>query len=317
MRESVRLAKVAKLTFLEERKASDKVYIALSLGPFGATLKPTQEFRGVYPPPFGPRQFNSEGENVNSFGPDKTGEQQAIDALYEFHLKRLSVFASDPETWNAIDFLAFETVPLTREVVAIRKAVTKLYDKIQEDLGQEHLKPWWISCVFPDGNSPEQSRHDGGSNLGIEELLVSAFKDVPDLTSDGRLLTPPGFGINCTSTRYLRTLTREVQLFYRREALSNPWLVIYPNGNEVYDEESRAWSTQSKAEKTWADEVGALAREIGEEEQLHGTTVGGIIVGGCCKTGPNDISTLCAYKSSDILVPLLSLPSATILHKNR
>ncbi|KAF8756958.1 Homocysteine S-methyltransferase [Rhizoctonia solani] len=33
-----------------------KPQIALSLGPFGATLSPAAEFSGIYPPPYGPPQ---------------------------------------------------------------------------------------------------------------------------------------------------------------------------------------------------------------------------------------------------------------------
>lgn len=311
MLKSVHLAEHAKAKFREEAKEMDRgfsedVFIALSLGPFGATLKPTQEFRGIYPPPYGPRKFTTEGMNINSFGLDEAAERRAIDALSEFHFNRLSIFASDPETWNSINFLAFETVPLRREVLAIRKAVSELYIEIQKNQGERFLKPWWISCVFPDGESPEESS-PGGRKIGIEDLLAAAFGDDPRSTPDSLpLLTPSGFGINCTNTKYIRTLASKVRLFFKEALLSRPWIVVYPNGNETYDEASRAWVGQGEAAKNqqrWAEEVAAVVKEAKEEEQSEGRTVGGIIVGGCCKAGPDDISALWHQRMCQFVLP--------------
>ncbi|KAF8906570.1 Homocysteine S-methyltransferase [Gymnopilus junonius] len=298
MLKAVHLAKEAKARFQEEtkersRSISEKVFIALSLGPFGATLKPTQEFRGIYPPPYGPRKFTSEGMDINSFGLDEAAEHQAIDALSEFHFNRLSVFASDTETWNSIDFLAFETIPLRREVLAIRRAVTDLYSEIRKNQGEGFLKPWWISCVFPDGESPEKS-YPGGEKIEIEDLLIAAFREAPKSKSNHLQLMPSGFGINCTNTKYIRALITKMMLFFKQALVSHPWIVVYPNGNETYDEASRVWVSRGEVagnQQGWAEEVAVVVKEM-EEERSQGQSVGGIIVGGCCKVGPGDIAVL-------------------------
>ncbi|KDN32933.1 hypothetical protein RSAG8_13980, partial [Rhizoctonia solani AG-8 WAC10335] len=61
--------------------------IALSLGPFGATLSPAAEFSGIYPPPYGPSQ------PVTFFAGEKAPEDElkAEDTLFEFHLNRISM----------------------------------------------------------------------------------------------------------------------------------------------------------------------------------------------------------------------------------
>ena len=94
--------------------------IALSLGPYGATMTPiATEYTGQYPP-----------------------EMDSEDALRKWHADRLAVFASDRATWDAIDFVAFETVKRVDEVRAIRDVVHSF-----ESYGIQ--KPWWITGVFP------------------------------------------------------------------------------------------------------------------------------------------------------------------------
>jgi homocysteine S-methyltransferase len=66
MHEAVLLAQQAREIFISEQKDSQHpekadqvpIQICLSLGPFGATLTPTQEFTGFYPPPYGPRGYH-------------------------------------------------------------------------------------------------------------------------------------------------------------------------------------------------------------------------------------------------------------------
>ena len=79
MLQAVRLADRARTLFYSEapdQKLHEtlpdherrRTLVALSLGPFGATLQPTQEFGGFYPLPYGPQEFNERGSNFNSFG---------------------------------------------------------------------------------------------------------------------------------------------------------------------------------------------------------------------------------------------------------
>jgi homocysteine S-methyltransferase len=71
MLESVRLADLARTRFIEEQGGiltSSDIIIALSLGPYGASLFPAQEFEGFYPPPYGPKAYSASEMNCNSFG---------------------------------------------------------------------------------------------------------------------------------------------------------------------------------------------------------------------------------------------------------
>ncbi|KAF8200855.1 Homocysteine S-methyltransferase [Pholiota molesta] len=222
-------------------------FVALSLGPFGATLQPTQEFHGYYPPPYGPREFTAGAVNENAFEHPED-EIRAIDALAHFHFDRLL----------SIHFIAFETVPLRREVKAIRKAMGWLRHKFIEEGRKQVLKPWWISC--------------------IDQLFDAAYQ-------------PSAFGINCTALKYIPSLVAKVSSYFEASETNEAgpfWLVLYPNGTGTYDEENQRWNAaEDDIGVEWAKE---LIRVI-EREPVSRR----LLVGGCCHTGPKEISTLHRY----------------------
>lgn len=82
-------------------------------------------------------------------------------------------------------------------------------------------------------------------------------------------------GINCTHPRYIGSLIREI-----REAIGDEKrIIVYPNGGEEYDPVTKMWSG-----KYAAGNFKGLAREwIGD---------GANILGGCCRTTPDDIRAL-------------------------
>jgi homocysteine S-methyltransferase len=94
--------------------------VALSLGPYGATMVPSQEYTGQYP-----------------------AHMRTRAGLATFHLDRLSCFAEDEKVWEDIDLVAFETLPVLTEVEAVRLAM----DELERKDGRR--KRFWISCVFP------------------------------------------------------------------------------------------------------------------------------------------------------------------------
>jgi homocysteine S-methyltransferase len=262
-------------------------FVALSLGPFGATLQPTQEFHGYYPPPYGPREFTAGAVNENAFEHPED-EIRAIDALAHFHFDRLLVFAADHQTWQSIHFIAFETVPLRREVKAIRKAMGWLRHKFIEEGRKQVLKPWWISCVFPKGESPEDTIPNGGAKVQIDQLFDAAYQ-VESI--DNIFIKPSAFGINCTALKYIPSLVAKVSSYFEASETNEAgpfWLVLYPNGTGTYDEENQRWNAaEDDIGVEWAKE---LIRVI-EREPVSRR----LLVGGCCHTGPKEISTLHRY----------------------
>ncbi|KAK7677532.1 hypothetical protein QCA50_019538 [Cerrena zonata] len=282
MRKAVHLAVEAKTRYFAERKAAfpEDIKIALSLGPYGATLSPAQEFDGYYPPPFGPRGFDPENEKqgTNAFGNgdgERKLEESAVEALKEFHLERLRVFKEDEEVWGAIDFIAFETVPVTREIKAIRRAMGIL----QVEGGIES-KPWWISTVWPDGKYPE--KRCGEDAVKPEEVIQAVAGQSPD----SLLPVPDGFGINCTAVDYIASLVDELGKEFDSLLGKRPWLALYPNGGDVYDPKTKTWIPRESKE-SWAESFGAIVRQVTKSRKWAG-----VIAGGCCRTKPIDIRLL-------------------------
>jgi homocysteine S-methyltransferase len=80
-------------------------------------------------------------------------------------------------------------------------------------------------------------------------------------------------GVNCTAPEHVETLLRTAS-----RATSKP-LVAYPNSGEAYD----------PAHKTWH---GAASRERWGELGRAWHAAGARLIGGCCRTGPDEIRRL-------------------------
>ncbi|KAI0267061.1 Homocysteine S-methyltransferase [Gloeopeniophorella convolvens] len=297
MRSSVALADEARRRYVAESGVpADSIKVALSLAGYGATLSLPHEFDGFYPPPYGPQAYAPPPATTRTaFAPDEhEAAAGAEDALAAFHLERLRVFADDAPTWRAIDALAFETVPLAREVRALRRAVATL----EGELAPADRKPWWVTVVWPEGRFPEEST-PGGARLGAAEVLAAYFDDViPGAGIQGaRYAVPDAFGINCTAPAHVASAVAEAS-----EALAvrgvgsgvgggQPWLVLKPNGGQTYDMSSRKWGWHDGQKQTqgdeFANELGAIVHRAAEKNVW-----GGILVGGCCKTGDEELRAL-------------------------
>lgn len=80
-------------------------------------------------------------------------------------------------------------------------------------------------------------------------------------------------GINCTAPQHVASLIREAR------AATNATIVVYPNSGETYDAASHGWLP--------SDECVPFA---GEAERW--LDAGATIVGGCCRTTPDDVRAL-------------------------
>ena len=322
MRKSVQLADQAKNEFLNDTRlnalsqsalltTNRDIKVVLSLGPYGATLNPAQEFDGFYPPPYGPRAFTPEQGtlNTNAYSIDEhVSSESSIKALAAFHLRRLMVFTEPNQNgeevnfnpWPHIDAIAFETVPLSREIIAIRSAMSRLNDHLKT-IGLP-TKPWWVSTVWPDGQFPEERRKEriSAESLHLTPADVASALIGETTFCDKPLPKPDGVGINCTHLSDI-----DVVLTNLRSAIdglsenSRPFLVLYPNGGAKYDPVNHRWlvhdesSTSTNPEEkdkevdTWSDFLSTIVK------REHDTNFwSGVLVGGCCKTGPKHIDAL-------------------------
>jgi len=109
MLRAISLAAQARTLFLDSAAGKGRTVaghtrplIALSLGPYGATLSNGAEYTGVYP------------------SPADASADMSMDELVAFHVQRLRPFAQSAEAWGAIDVLALETLPRADEALACR-----------------------------------------------------------------------------------------------------------------------------------------------------------------------------------------------------
>lgn len=274
MSNAISIAARSRAMFCTENQAihQNEIRIILSLGTFGSTVSPMQDFNGIFPPPYGPKAYSTTCENTTSFGDDVAGIERSIEALTDFHAERLLAYSQIPEAWRLVDGIAFETVPVAREITAIRRAVTRVADTLR--VKGKHMKPWWLTAVFPDGRCSE-TRIPDGEHFSAKE--VAEFMVREDTDGDGRALAiPSGIGFNCVAVEYLHGLLGQfreacIQVL-GAEGRKWPWLVVKPNGGGT--------------ELGWAESVAGCAYEA------LGRGWGGLIVGGCCKAGPEEIAQL-------------------------
>lgn len=254
MRSAIPLARDA-FAALPDRPAR----LALSLGPYGATMLPVAaEYSGLYP---------EEMDNEN--------------ALRKWHGERLRVFAEDDASWDGVEYVAFETVRRADEVKAIRGTVRDILP------GEKRRKPWWICGVFPAEDVNENDVRSwvraalGDSNslprpwgIGVNCTRVGNLGPIVDIMLDE-----------------LRRLIEQSQFVDEWQATTGrPWLVLYPDGTqgEEYDPVTKEWVQKRMEEngRPW-DEVywdGVKQLRPGDWE--------GTILGGCCRAGPEHIAAL-------------------------
>ncbi|KAI4264701.1 MAG: hypothetical protein L6R42_000218 [Xanthoria sp. 1 TBL-2021] len=266
MRKAVSLAKQAfsSKPYTESKSISKRV--ALSLGAYGATMQPSTEYSGDYKPEY----------------------MRTVEGLLHWHEVRLSIFRDDKATWNDVDFVSFETLPVLQEVQAVRRVMA------QHNTNQ-HSREWWISCVFP---NDDLTLPDGSPVSAVVEAMLTDRGD--------RGQRPWGIGINCTDIKKLDKLLRQYEAAAQsildtdptQDASAKraqwPWLVTYPDGAQgsVYNTETQQWEIdpEKKAkgpQRPWHEELAEIITKTAERGHWKG-----ILVGGCCKTKPDDIRKL-------------------------
>jgi homocysteine S-methyltransferase len=305
MRSSITLAAEARSRFATEAHVPiDRIKVALSLAAYGASLPLPHEFDGYYPPPYGPQAYvyppDPMSPNRNAFHADEsTKEAESEDLLTAFHLERLRAYASDKETWRAVDALAFETIPLAREVKAIRRAVATL----EEELAPGERKPWWVCTIYPGGEIPEEHAEVGGGRLGAKNVLAAYFDDVNAAAATAgahkaaRYAVPDAFGINCTAMADVAGAVAAAgdalaeTSAARTSGGGQPWLVLKPNGGQTYDMDARKWGWYGGETRLQGDEWARQLSDIVHLAAAKGVW-GGILVGGCCKAGEEELRSL-------------------------
>lgn len=187
----------------DQARGKPDAKIALSLGPYGSTMVPGQEYSGAY-------------------DDDHNDEEK----LADWWAERLSLFQSNEVSLDKITYVACETLPRLDEISAVRRAVA----------GFTSSKPCWIACVFPgegdqlpDGSSIQQVveamllPHESKAQpwgIGINCTKLHKLRDLVD--------------------KFEAAVSGLVQ---EGKIPSWPALVLYPDGTngEVYNTTTQKW----------------------------------------------------------------------------
>ncbi len=111
-----------------------------------------------------------------------------------------------------------------------------------------------------------------------DERTTCGGDDIADCARAlGRNPQVAAIGVNCTDPRHVEALVRTI-----RDACGKP-VVAYPNRGEQYDPQTKTWSGGAEC---FAGYVGDWYR------------AGARLIGGCCRTGPEDIRQVAAFRSS-------------------
>jgi len=128
---------------------------------------------------------------------------------------------------------------------------------VLKELLIKETKPAWLSFSCKNG----QQLNDG---TPIEECVKEFNKG----------FNPIALGVNCTNPKYIVELIKRI-----KSTCPDKFIVVYPNSGEEYDANSKQWhGTASPSECGIASETWLKA--------------GATIVGGCCRMGPQHISSI-------------------------
>lgn len=143
------------------------------------------------------------------------------------------------------------------DVLAVETIPNIREARVLRDLLDEVSTLAWISFACRD----ERNISDG-SRLGE---AVGLFADHPHVLA---------IGINCTPPQFILPLIEEV-----KSAVPDKLIVVYPNSGETYHAEDNSWSGQ--------------ACDLDSDFNVDAWHAAGAkLIGGCCRTGPEDIARI-------------------------
>lgn len=245
--------------------------LALSVGPYGACMVPSQEYSGAY-----------------------DDEHAGFESLCAWHGDRLRVFGEVAGLGARVGYVALETIPRVDEIRAMRRALT-------QEPALRGVK-FWMSCLFPG----EEGKLPDGST--VEDAVTAMLcPDTPAGESgvgNEEEIGCWGIGINCTKVYKLEGLIRRYEdvveaLVSRGKVTAWPALVLYPDGTngEVYNTTTQTWEMPESADadgkaagerQSWAAQLADVVRAT----RARGRPWRQIVVGGCCMASAEDIAAL-------------------------
>ncbi|KAF5132913.1 Homocysteine S-methyltransferase YbgG [Metarhizium anisopliae] len=228
--------------------------VALSLGPYGACMIPSQEYSGEY---------------------DDAHNSQ--EALCEWHRERMQLFGRVRGLASRIGYISMETIPRADEIASMRAAL----DQVPELAGV----PFWMSCLYPGGDCLPSGEAPETALRAMFDSRVA--RSVP--WGVGINCTKV-WKLTALLKRYESVMDMLVQ---DGTLLEWPALVLYPDGTngEVYNTVTQVWELPGDGRDVsrvpWEEQLAEVVR--GTEGRGKWRQ---IVVGGCCMASWQDIARL-------------------------
>lgn len=224
VKKSVQLAIDAKNEVLRtsppSASSASKLFVAGSVGPYGAFLANGSEYCGDY---------------------DLSKED-----MKAFHRGRIEALVA-----AGVDVLACETIPQKAEAVALLELLATEFPDTEA----------WFSFTLRDG-----AHIADGTSLAEIAALFEGVKQVVAV------------GFNCTPDDLGLEALKNLRPFMEKSGVT---MVTYPNSGESWNAQAREWEGKRTEGSTLA------------EKTVEWRKAGAGLIGGCCRTTPDDIKTMC------------------------
>ncbi|CAI9625944.1 unnamed protein product [Alternaria burnsii] len=216
---SVELSQQARDEYVTEtgEDVRGRLFIAGSVGPYGAFLADGSEYRGDYSIP--------------------------QEEMKDFHRGRIQALVS-----AGVDILACETIPSKGETEALLNLLTTEFPKAEA----------WFGFTLRDS-----SHISDGTPLSE---IAALFDDVEQVVA---------LGFNCVPDDLALAAMKNLKPLVKRGTL-----LVYPNSGEQWNAQARKWGGKRTEGSTLAEKT----REWSE--------AGAGLIGGCCRTTPEDIGVM-------------------------
>lgn len=229
--------------------------VALSVGPYGACMVPSQEYSGKY-----------------------DEKHDALEDLEAWHRDRLAIMGTPTDIGPRLGYIALETVPRLDEITAMRRAVgnTPTLTSV----------PYWISCLYP---TPAANTLPDGSSVR------QAVRAMLDPTTPGSLPWGIGINCTKVHklASLVKEYEAAVKELVTEGTIGEwPALVLYPDGTngEVYNTTTQTWDMPSEGGvpgDPWERQIADVIKDITASGNWKA-----IVVGGCCMASPDHIKRL-------------------------
>lgn len=205
------------------------------------------------------------------------------EALIDFHRAKFKFFRNN----SRVNGILFETIPSKVEVEAILQLLVTAQEQQCTSAAYDDRSNNLVICLSLACQN-ECTLNDGTPMTTILDTIlhVDHIKD-----ENSRLIHC--IGVNCCKIQYIYSLSKTIAEHILKSKVRRA-IALYPNSGEEWDAQHNCWKTGSGCSdsKAFANELLRCIQGIHDLCKEYDQPDLPIIVGGCCRTSPDNISAL-------------------------